>query len=438
MWLNKGIGEEKRWFYPISAFAIGMTIMVTQLWNMFYPYIQAHFNLETTASIVLAATFSGLGLMIIGPPITGVILDKYGPKIPFAMSAASFLIGYSLIVKMLTMNDWSSALYFWYGGSFMVGLGAGFYGGTYTATVGKWFPDKSATAMGLAVAGAGAGTMLYSPMVAAYIKANGFSGNIFMAFAIISSIALLGVAVPFWKTPPNDWIPEGMRAKTTGRSGPEIEQAKLVKDYTLPEAAKDKRFWIMYVCFISSAFSNMFFVQNVSLIILEGLGKTMAPADILTSVIPLFLTVTAAAGILGRFGWGVITDKMGGPWKTLWIAYLLPSILMVVFYLGYSSKAVIFVVGILLYFSFAGEPVIHYAIIPHVFGRRYLGTVMSTLNSFSVGIGIAFGPYVGAYIKDVTGGYYGALVLAVAIRLFGTAVAIYGLRDSKKREMEKA
>lgn len=432
MWLEKGIGEEKRWFYPITAFIIGAAITVTGLWTMLYPHIQAHFGLETTASIVLAATFSGMGSMIVGPPITGAILDKYGPKIPFIMSTISFATGHGLIIKMLSMNDWSAAMYIWYLGSFLVGLGGGFYAGTYTATVGKWFPDKLGTATGLAVAGTGSGTIIYSPLVALYIKSHGFSGNIFLFFAVMVVIFLFGLGIPFWKTPPHDWTPAGMQSRSKSSNAKSIQ---LARDYTLQEAVKDKRFWLLYVCFISSAFSNMFFVQNASLIIIEGLSKTMARETILTSVVPMFLTISAVAGLVGRFGWGVITDKLGGPWKTLWMAYLFPAILMGAFYLGYHSIILIFLIGFLLYFGFGGEPVIHYAIVPYVFGRRHLGKVMSTLNSFSVGLGIAFGPFVGAYIKDVTGGYYWALVLAVIIRLCGTAFALLGLKIAEKQKI---
>ncbi|WP_213951834.1 MFS transporter [Tepidanaerobacter syntrophicus] len=432
MWLEKGVGEEKRWFYPVSALLIGTAISVTGLWTMFYPHIQSHFGLETTASIVLAATFSGMGSMIFGPPIAGAILDKYGPKINFIMSTVSLTAGYSLIIRMLSMPNWSTAMYFWYIGSFLVGLGSGFYGGAYTATVGKWFPDKGGTAMGLAVAGVGSGTIIYSPLVASYIKNYGFSGNIFLFLTIISVIFLLGLGVPFWKTPPHDWLPAGMQP---GAKSSSFKSIHLARDYTLAEAIKDKRFWILYICFTCAAFSLMFFAQNASLIIIEGLSDTMSREEILTSVVPLFLTLTAAAGLIGRFAWGVITDKLGGPWRTLWIVYFLPAVLMGIFYIGYHSKTLILIIGTILYFCTGGEPVVHYAIVPHVFGRRHLGKIMSTLNAISVGVGVALGPYVGAYIKDVTGGYYLALVMAIAIRLLGTACALWGLNITKKQEI---
>ncbi len=431
MWLKKGVGEDKRWFYPISAFSVGVIITVTALWTMFYPHIQVHFGLDTTATIVLAATFSGIGSMILAPPIAGIILDKYGPKINFLLSALFLVSGHILISRMLKMNDWSVAMYYWYIGSFLIGFGSGFFAGTHTATVGKWFPDKTGTAMGLAVAGAGTGTIIYSPLVAAYIRTNGFNGMIFLFFAAISALAMLVVMVPFWRTPEHDWLPKSMQGKTRDA------RAAVGKDYTFEEATKDTRFWVMGICFVCAAFSLMFFAQNVTLIILEGLSANTSRETILTTVIPLFLTIQASSGLIGRFSWGVISDKLGGPWKTLWIVYLVPAVLMAVFYLGYNSVFLIYIVGFLFFFFSGGEPVIHYAIVPHVFGRRHLGKIMNSINAFTVGVGIASGPFVGAYIKDITGGYMLALILAIVIRLIGTSFALYGLRLDKKRRLEE-
>jgi OFA family oxalate/formate antiporter-like MFS transporter len=430
MWLKKGVTEEKRWFYPISAFTVGVIVTVTALWTLFYPHIQMHFGLDTAATIVLGATFSGIGSMILAPPIAGIILDKYGPKINFILAALFLAGGHVLISRMLKLTDWSVAMYYWYIGSFLIGFGTGFFAGTHTATVGKWFPDKTGTAMGLAVAGAGTGTIIYSPLVAAYIRANGFNGTIFLFFAVISAAAMLFIMTPFWRTPEHDWLPKTMQGQTTA-----AKAAPVSKDFTFEEAIRDKRFWVMGVCFVCAAFSLMFFTQNVTLIILEGLSDSTPTETILTTVIPLFLTIQAFSGLVGRFSWGVISDKMGGPWKTLWLVYLIPAILMAIFYLGYNSVFLIYVVGFLFFFISGGEPVIHYAIVPHVFGRRHLGKIMNIINAFTVGVGVASGPFVGAYIKDITGGYVLALVLAIVIRLIGTAFALYGLKLDKKRNL---
>ena len=76
---------------------------------------------------------------------------------------------------------------------------------------------------------------------------------------------------------------------------------------------------------------------------------------------------------------------------------------------------------------------VHYAIVPNVFGRKHLGKIMNVLNALSVGSGMALGPFLGAYIKDTTGGYFWALVIAVMIRLCGTCFALYGRKLSKKQ-----
>ena len=68
-----------------------------------------------------------------------------------------------------------------------------------------------------------------------------------------------------------------------------------------------------------------------------------------------------------------------------------------------------------------------------MFLEKALGKVIVS-KCISVGIGIAVGPYVGAYIKDVTGGYYWAQYFTI-IRLCGTAFAIWGLRLDKKQQI---
>src|SRR4030065_2381186 len=120
MFLEKGVGENRRWFYPISSFLLGLGLSSSGIWTIFYPYIQEHFTLTTVANIVLASTFIGVGAMVFGPITAGVIIDKYGPKIPSIIAAVSVVSGYLLIAKTLTVATWDSAMTLWYMGSFFV------------------------------------------------------------------------------------------------------------------------------------------------------------------------------------------------------------------------------------------------------------------------------------------------------------------------------
>lgn len=74
------------------------------------------------------------------------------------------------------------------------------------------------------------------------------------------------------------------------------------------------------------------------------------------------------------------------------------------------------------------------ASVSYVSGRKYLGRIMTIMQAFSVGVGIATGPFIGAYIKDITGRYFWAIILAVALRIVATISVLIGSKISKRQE----
>ncbi|MDD5622632.1 MAG: MFS transporter [Actinomycetota bacterium] len=429
MFLEKGVGEKKRWFYPISSFLLSLGLSTAGIWTIFYPHIQEYYNLEMVANIVLASLFIGLGQMLFGPMIAGFIVDKYGPKIPYVFSMISIVSGYLIISRMLSFNNWNSAMPLWYIGSFFLGLGQGLYSGTYSTTVAKWFPDKPGTATGLGVAGLTAASIIYSPVIAFMIRVNGFNKKIFLLFGLIAVI-MLSIAIIFWKNPTHNITLDLLKLKNDKLIN-KISQPE--REFTLLEASKSAYFWILFTGFLCASFAQMFFVQNASMLIIEGLEASMGREQALAVVVPSFLIISGFAGLLGGFGWGFIIDRLGGPWRTLPLLYFSTAVLILLFYFNYNSIVLIMIFGFLLYLGLQGEPTVHYASISYVFGRKHLGKIMTTLQAFSVGLGISLGPFLGAYIKDVTGGYFWAIMLAVALRIIATIASLIGLRISKKR-----
>ena len=428
MFLEKGVGENKRWFYPISSFLLGLGISLGVTWTIFYPYIQEHFSLTTVANIVLASTFIGVGTMILGPLTAGLVIDKYGPKIPAIIAVVSAISGYLLIARMLTVDTWGSAMPLWYTGSFFVGFGLGLYGGTYSTTLAKWFPDKTGLATGMGGAGQLAAAAVWSPLIAFMIKTSGFNKNIFILIAIVSFI-MFSVIIIFWKNPTRS-VTLDLLKKRNEKLLNKVSMPS--RDFTLREASRTSYFWILYTGFLCASFAMSFFMQNVSLLIIEGLEASMGREQALAVVLPTFLILAGIAGATGSFGWGFIMDKLGGPWRTLPLLYFSSGVLMLLFFLSYSNVALIFIVGFLLYLAMQGEPTAHYAAVSYAFGRKNLGRIMTTIQAFSVGIGISTGPFVGAYIKDVTKGYFWAIMIAVGLRMVATIVSLIGLHLHRK------
>lgn len=92
------------------------------------------------------------------------------------------------------------------------------------------------------------------------------------------------------------------------------------------------------------------------------------------------------------------------------------------------------IIGFLLYLGLGGEPTAHYASVSYVFGRKNLGKIMTVLQASSVGLGITTGAFIGAYIKDITGGYFWAIMLAVVLRIVAAISSLIGLRISKRQK----
>ncbi|MCR3923395.1 MAG: MFS transporter [Firmicutes bacterium] len=432
------VGESKRWFYPISAFFITAFALSTGLWTMFYPNIIKVFEIapDKTAPVFLASLFTGLGSMIMGPPIAGFIFDKKGPKVPALLAGFGIILGMFILSTMLKQPTWAAARPLWYLGSFFVGFGGGLWGGTYTTTVARWFPDKIGTAMGLAVAGGGTGIIIMSPLAGYIIRSVGFSSTIFAVLGAMAFVMLVGVGFLFYGVPATDWKPKGWVPPVSKNTGLETVE----KHFTLAEAVRDVRFWILYGGFLCSAFAFMLFAQNASMILVEGLTKGgLTSEEVVGNVVPTYLAFVAGVGFLGRFGWGWLMDKLGSPFKTLPLVYFSSGVMIWVFFMGYTSLTAVMISAAILYFAFGGEPTVHYAAVPAIFGRKHIGKIMTSLNAFSVGIGIAAGPYVGAAIKDYTGGYYWAIVLAVVLRMMATGFSLTGFFVTKKLDAaEKA
>src|SRR4030042_2668431 len=292
MFLEKGVGEKKRWFYPLSSFLLGIGLSIGGIWTIFYPYIQQHFSLKIVSNIVLASTFLGVGVMVFGPITAGLIIDKYGPKIPSIIAAVSVVSGYLLIAKTLTVATWDSAMPLWYTGSFFVGFGFGLYGGTYSTTLAKWFPDKTGLATGMGGAGLAAAPIIYSPLIAFMIRTSGFNKNIFIFFAVVAFV-MFSVIIIFWKNPTHS-VTLDLLKKRNEKLLDKVSMPS--REFTLREASRTSYFWILYTTFLCSSFAQMFFVQNASLLIIEGLEASMGREQALAVIVPTFLMVVGVAG----------------------------------------------------------------------------------------------------------------------------------------------
>lgn len=446
--LKRGVGPDKRWFYPTSGTALRFILAYLGIWSLFYPYLQNVYGLDTVAPLAAGASAVGVGVMVIGPPIAGTILDYLEtPKIPYAIAAASFFVGMLLLASMFAIDSWASAQWFYYGGSFLTGIGVGMTAGTAVPTLSRWYRgDRMGRAMGIINMGDPIGRVALAPIVAGLIGYLGFGYDLFLLIGIVGAVVVVVVGVVLWRNPTEKEIESGVLSvslddeESTSEAPDDDLEAEGAADggtaeedgVSIGEAVKMKEFWILYFAMMGAAFSYMGLLQNISTIMIEGLTIGGYGEQYVAGwLVPTFLSVTGLFTAIGAFVWGDVMDRLGGPWRTLPFIYGVPALLIGVFYFGYTNLYLVIGIGAVMFFFFGGEPTVHYAAVPHLFGRKNIGMVMSYINAFSVGTGIVLGPTVMAYINDLWGGYALALALAVSLRLLSTGLSLYGLRVSK-------
>ncbi|MDK2781449.1 MAG: hypothetical protein PWR13_477 [Archaeoglobi archaeon] len=401
---------ERRIVYPLSAAVLSMILMLALIWSQFYPYIMEYYDLKEITPIALSASISASG-MLIAQLIAGFIADRVGPKIPAVISAVGMLIAMLVISKMFEYTNWEIARLYWYAGSLIMGIGGGFFAGTYPAVIGRWYADQPGKAFGIVIFGQNLSPLITAPL-AAYLIANYGLAYTFVVFGVLGFVLVVAVGVGIWKFP---------------KEVPTISSESVNEPINLRGVFRDIRFWIMFAVMYSTAIGWFLILMNVGTIIVEGLSdKAGLSLDYVAgTIVPLFMMITAVGNALGAIFWGVINDRIGGPLRTLPIIYGIGGLAITAFYFSYTNVILLFAIGLLLYFALAGEPTVHFAAVPTFFGSSMVGRITVILNT-SVSLSAIVGPYIGAFIRDQFGSYMWALFMAAALHFFATGVVLIG------------
>lgn len=127
--------------------------------------------------------------------IVGKLTDKYKVRKIIIIGALIGGLSYLLLSNMNSL--WQLYLYF--------GLGAGIcVGSTYTpvnATVSKWFVEKRALALGIALMGITVGQMVLSPIIAYIITEHSWR-TAYIVLSIVVFVTAIPAVILIGKTPP--------------------------------------------------------------------------------------------------------------------------------------------------------------------------------------------------------------------------------------------
>lgn len=340
-----------RWLVVLGAILIQVALGAVYIWSVFKaPLLDLFKNIDssiTGASINLTYSITIL-VFAIGTIIFGKLQDKIGPKKVATLGGILLALGLILASKTTSVT-W---LYISFGVIGGAGIGAGYV--CPLATCVKWFPDKKGLITGLAVAGFGAGALVFAPVAQSFIDKFGVLNTFAYLGIIFGILVVLGAQLLI--NPPAGYKPAGWNppAPVTGKASG--------SDFTTGEMMKTPQFFLIWLTYLFGASAGMMIIANAKGIA-EGQGIDAALAVSAVMIVSVFNAV-------GRIAWGTVSDKLGRT-KTLMVLFAICGVTMLCLKMltGNSILIGVSLVG----FCFGGFLAVYPSITADFFGTKSYG-----------------------------------------------------------------
>jgi predicted MFS family arabinose efflux permease len=382
----EGIDPVRAWVTAGAAFASTFVVFgVGYSFGAFFSPIAREFHTNSGAtSVVFAVTAACWFLLGL---VTGRAGDRWGPRPLLLLGAVALVVG--LQVTSRAHSVWVAYLAHGLG----VGVAAGCGYIPMVAAVGGSFTRRRGLALGVAVSGIGAGTLVGAPVAAALIAAHGWR-TAYQVFGFVGAAVLVACAL-VTGTPP--------RPAGDGRGRP----GRLLRD---------PRFRAIYtatVCASLALFVPFVFLPSFA----TAQGTRPVAAAALVSVI-------GVASVLGRLAIGLVAERVGYL-RAYRLCFMIAAVSYLVWLLvpGYPALVVFAAV---LGVGYGGWIALGPAVLAELFGTAGLGGTLG-LNGTGSAIGVLLGPPLAGLLIDTTGGYRAAIVLATVLAT-ASALALLRLR----------
>ncbi len=413
-----------RWYVVLGAILIQVSLGAIYIYSVFKPALKAHFPAWSATDLVLPSQMV-LAFFALSMIVSGRIHDRIGPKKTSLAGAGILLIGMYIAAKAHSLAQ------FVIGFGVLGGIGIGAAYVCPIATCAKWFPDKRGLVTGLAVAGFGAGGLVFTPLANYFISTLGIMAAFFY-LGLIFFVAIIAGA-QLMRVPPAGYCP-------TGWSPPKVQTnlfGGAKTEYSTKEMIKTRQFWILWATYFIGCTAGLLVIMNIT-----NIWQAMAAANLSaqTAIIPsnVFNGILAAAAAavmavsvlnsLGRIAWGKISDNLGRK-KTLVAIFALCGVSMLT--LANLTSFPLFLAGVSAAgFCFGGFLALYPAITADYFGTKNIGANYGLMFS-AYGAGGLFGPWLGPkLLQNVHNLNYeisGNTVGSIAVGSYASSFIIAGI-----------
>jgi OFA family oxalate/formate antiporter-like MFS transporter len=373
-----------------------------------------------------ALAFSiNLAMLPVGMLLTGRIADKVSPRLVVFLGALVFGGG------MLLAGWTSSLMYFYVTFGIMMGLGSGMAYGAVVATSVRWFPERRGLASGLSVGALGLGTVLIAPIADKLVGKPEIVPTSIMplvlglspasAHHLLTTFKILGVAFLaimclasiFMVSPPKDFAPAKQSAAA--------KKASAVPDVEWTTMLFTGKFWLLFFTYACGAFTGLMIISQAKPIAMDLKNSGMDPKALGAYAVAVVSSI-GLANALGRVFWATVSDWIGRYWA-LSLMFLITAVTVFLMPGFAAQKHSLLVAGVVLGACYGGYLGIFPTLCADSFGSKNMALNYALLF-FAFAVAAIAGPYAAGFIKNMSGSYSQAFVVAGAVATLGLVLTI--------------
>jgi OFA family oxalate/formate antiporter-like MFS transporter len=392
------MAEEKtfnRWLVVVGALLIQISLGAVYIYSVFKPGLGLIFPTWSATDLALPSQLV-LAFFALGVIFAGRIQDKIGPRI--VATVGGILLGLGLVLASFATNLLTFTLAF----SVIGGIGMGTAYVCPVATCVKWFPDKRGLITGLAVAGAGAGALVFTPIAKISIASSGIMAT-FMYLGLIFLIAVVAGAqlmiVPPAGYKPAGWNPPAPAPGATAAGG----------DFTTMEMLKTPQFYFLWLSYFCGCTAGLMIIMNITNIwqspsmleLVNGMPTiTLDAFKAIANQGALAVMIVAIFNAAGRLVWGQVSDIVGRK-NTLYVLFAVSGAIMLILKMLVSFP--LFLIGTCtIGFCFGGFLGLYPTVTADYFGTKNVGANYGLMFA-AFGAGGLFGPWLAPRLMTIVG-----------------------------------
>jgi OFA family oxalate/formate antiporter-like MFS transporter len=360
-------------------------------WGVFIVPIVARFGWTTAEAALPFTVFMLVFALTVFP--AGRLQDIIGPRKVSAIGAILFLAAYGLaaLVGRFAYPWWLAVTY--------GAIGGGAFGLTYSCVAPaarKWFPDRPALAIAVAMTGLGLAAVVLAPLKADHlIPTYGIEGTLFIMGIVTSAGSLF--AAWLIRNPPAGWKPPEGRLKKGALPVKTIGYEASPRDLI-----RSPIFYLMWLAFGLVCAGSL-----MSIPLIPAFGELVVG-----------LTAVEAAGAIAVFAVfngfsrpvaGFLSDRFGLV-RVLIVTYVIQATALLSFPVFAVTLHTLYIAAALLGWGLAVTGALFPALTASFFGVKHLGANYGMVfSSFGVA---AFAPAAGAAVYDITRSFAPAFISA--------------------------